>query len=186
MRTIALGISRRTFDAWNGEGTAAREWPADAAYRHCQRSFGEPAYTFTAWHEVMQERRDKQRRELDRKRQAAPSRIVPAYLWTFFNNTDFFGGWYCYICTRDWLTNSWNSDNSKFGVGFEDYHSGPAIHLMTEFNFGLFPVADNWERWLAEFTRRYPRKKPKRDRRKAGSYVGWYDRETRSFHREKP
>jgi|TARA_Y100000034_G_scaffold19171_1_gene21460 hypothetical protein len=140
------------------------KWPSDVAVKVNGK--------FVTWQEVHDKRRQRQAETIRRIRQPEPPKVIPCYIWTFYNDTVIYGGWYCYLCTlRD------GSDFSgKFGVEWSDQ----AAQLMQAVNVGLFPIEANWEAWMTEIANFYPRNHPT-DRRRAGSVVGWFDTDAQKF-----
>jgi hypothetical protein len=148
-------------------------WPPDVAYL----VDGRPV----TWAEVHHARRLDQARCLNRKRQVAPPRVQPCYVWTFLVPGWLFGGWWCYVVTRrqeqpvEWQT------TGRFGRPY-----GPALaeSIMRAVPLELFPLRENWDRWKARLAERHPRHHP-RDPRPAGSIVGWLSDGSR-FSLDKP
>lgn len=131
------------------------------------------------WSEIIDKRRERQRERLDRKRNFWKSepRIVPCYVWTFFNPQMIpYHGWYCYVISRHF----------SLAVNFRGFHGGLALSIMRAVPLGFLPVGDKktFYEWTKKFAETYPRTHPI-DKRKAGSLVGWI--EDRSiFTLEKP
>jgi hypothetical protein len=118
------------------------------------------------WDMVMADRRERQAQIMERKRDCPLPKVLPCFVWTFFNEQDIpFHGWYCYVVTRHF----------DISVNFirNGFKSQLAVSIMTEFPCGFLPLADNFNDWMPEFTRRYPRAKHRLDPRKAGSAIGW-------------
>jgi hypothetical protein len=110
------------------------------------------------WKEVLEQRRNEQRLRLERIR-----RIDYGFIYA---------GWWCYIVTR--------KDHLQV-----DKKSPLAVNLMSEIPLGILPDAMFFKNWMKELAERYPRHHPK-DPRRAGSFVGWFDRRAEKFFVEKP
>jgi len=141
------------------------KWPADVA---CLVD-GEPV----TWAEIRKTRRERQERIMRWKRRCDPPRIVPCYIWAFCVPGWIYGGWHCYVVTLCQGETQEQPVNFGRGGRFATF-KGPALaeSIMREIPLGFLPLAENWERWVAEFAKRYPRRHP-HDPRKAGSRVGW-------------
>lgn len=122
------------------------------------------------WAEMGEQKRQRQREELARKRRVEPPRIVPAYAWTFFVPGWLYAGWHCWLVTR----------REQFGVRWSDRGkwSQPKLaeSIMRAWPMGLLPMPENFERWMELLAKTRPRRHP-RDPRRAGSLVGWYDKQ---------
>lgn len=145
-------------------------WPCDVAAVVDGRQ--------VTWREVHARRTEEQSRRIEWKRR--PTRKLPvfAYVWVFLNNTDFYAGWYCYLVwIEDGRVNHQSVNFHRYG-----FRDGLAVALMRAFPLGLLPgvgsTEDVFDRWMIAFAKQYPRRKTKRDRRRAGvAFVRW-DRET--------
>lgn len=143
--------------------TMGFDWPPNVA----AVVDGEPV----TWDQVMANRRARQAQQLADKRHAAPSPVVPCYVWTFKVPGWLYGGWHCYIVTL----------HEQIGVTFRNPFGGDiALSIMEAEPLGLMPMAINFTRWMQALARRRPRHHP-RDPRPAGSLIGWYDRVARRF-----
>lgn len=125
------------------------------------------------WSEIMDNRRKRQAERLDRKRHSWNSepRIVPCYVWTFFNPQMIpYHGWYCYVVSRHF----------ELAVNFRRFNAHLAESILRAVPLGFLPVADRdcFYQWMAKFAETYPRKHPI-DKRKAGTLVGWITDRTR-------
>jgi len=140
------------------------KWPRDvAAYID-----GEPV----TWAQVHAQRTAMQQRRIDWKRASQKQRVA-AWVWVFYNNTDLFGGWFCYLV---WIEDGQQRD---VAVNFRGFDKGLAASLMRAFPMGVLPLGDprdSFRQWMELFAKKYPRKKPRKDPRKAGSAFVWYDR----------
>ena len=114
------------------------------------------------WREVHDRRRERQARILEWKRRVPEPLIAPCYLWTFFNSGFIYYGWYCYVVTL----------HDEIAVNFRGFNEHLARSIMEAVPVGMLPVTENFERWMKKFAKTHPRKHP-RDRRRAGSVVGW-------------
>lgn len=137
------------------------KWPANVASVVDGRK--------VTWDEIMERRRKMQRRRLEFIRSFSP-RIVPCYVWTFEVPGSIFGGWWCYVMTiRD-----------EIAVNFRGFDEELAINLMSEINLGFLPIPEMFHEWMQALAEVHPRVGVS-DPRKAGSFVGWFDRERRRF-----
>lgn len=117
------------------------------------------------WAEIHARRGEDQRRRVAWKRgdNDLPG-VLPCYVWTFYNRQAIpYGGWWCYVVTRHF----------DIGVNFRGFEKDLAESIMRAVPCGLLPCEDNFYRWMEAFAKQYPRPKRTRDRRKAGSIVGW-------------
>lgn len=122
--------------------------PADVAFviKQC----GERK--FITWEKVLNDRRDKQARQLSLKRNTY-GRIEwrRCIVWVFFNDTWCFHGWYCYLEGFKWDYGiNWNRSHD----GREDLEN-KLMQLFPVINL-LFP--DFYE-WMKEFCKAHPWKK---------------------------
>jgi len=161
MRRFSMHMTRSFAD------NLGLQWPREVA---CVVD-GEPV----TWKEVHANRAERMRRKLDWKRRPAQRPRVAAWVWVFYNPHWIYQGWYCYL---NWFENGRVMD---MAVNFKGFHHGLAASLMREFPSGLLPIGsprDQFEEWMVEFVKRFPRKKTRKDRRKAGSAFVWLDLET--------
>lgn len=131
------------------------------------------------WTEVMDMRRKRQAERLQRKQSffIDEPRIVPCYVWTFFNPQMIpYYGWYCYVVSRYF----------SLAVNFQGFRNDLAVSIMTAVPLGFLPVDDKkvFYQWTEKFATTYPRIHPI-DKRKAGSIVGWI-RDRSIFTLDKP
>ena len=82
------------------------------------------------------------------KKRTPEIQYAPAYVWVFYNNTDFFGGWYTYILSykKDWAVN------------FRGFNKQIALQAMNMFPCGILPIVENFNQWMVEFAKTYPHK----------------------------
>lgn len=147
------------------------DWPRDVAYKETDVR-GE-LKTIT-WAEVLDLRRQRQRGQMDDIRRVPTPRIVPCYVWTFRVPGWLYGGWWAYVVTL----------RKSIAVNFRHFDLKLAMSIMESVPLGILPLEANFEAWMKELARRHPRKQM-RDRRKAGSIVGWID-DGETFTVEKP
>lgn len=126
------------------------------------------------WAEVHAARKEKQAERLRRVRACAVDPIVPCYVWTFLVPGWLYSGWWCYIVTR----------HDQISVNFRRRDPGLKIMLMKAIPMGILPGSENFTEWMAELARRFPRRRAT-DKRKAGSVIGWYDRDNNVFAEKK-
>lgn len=152
------------------------EWKPDVA----MVVNGEPV----TWREVHAARTERQERILGWKRRVEEPAIVPCYVWTFFNSGFLYHGWHCYVVIRN--RNSFGDRTEAIAANFRGFNHDLAASIMraVPIGLGLLPTEDNFYWWMQKFAQRYPRRKPKRDRRRAGSILGWLqDRKTFTLQR---
>lgn len=136
-------------------------------------------YREVPWSEIMDRRRARQKERLERKRYDwdREPRVVPCYVWTFFNRQMIpYHGWYCYVVSRYFSE----------AVNFRGFRAKLAESIMIAIPLGLLPIPNqnHFDLWMERFAKTYPRQHPV-DKRKAGSLVGWIaDRE--KFTLERP
>lgn len=129
------------------------------------------------WTEILDRRRERQRERLLRKRTffEPEPRIVPCYVWTFFNRQMIpYHGWYCYVVSRHF----------SIAVNFRDFRTELATSIMTAIPLGFLPITESFRDWMEAFAKEYPRTHPL-DSRKAGSKIGWIT-DQRIFTLERP
>lgn len=135
-------------------------------------------YREVSWSEILDMRRERQRERLERKRHffKHEPRVVPCYVWTFFNRAMIpYYGWYCYVVSRHF----------SIAVNFKGFRADLAESILRAIPLGFLPVADEkcFYEWMEKFAETYPRTHPI-DKRKAGSLVGWItDRNTFTIER---
>lgn len=155
-----MSIMHRSFAEFMGVN-----WPPEVAYRISDGRGLRGGIRDVTWAEVGEQKRRKQRERLERIREPSHPRFVPAYAWTFYNSGWIYMGWHCYVVTR----------TEQIAVTFRGLNTGLAESIMRAVPLGMFPVVENFERWMESLAKQRPRRKPKRDRRRAGSVVGWLE-----------
>lgn len=138
-------------------------WPRDVAYMVDGRQI--------TWDDVKARRRERQTRELEWARRDDTPRIVPAYAWTFYVPGWLYSGWWCYMVTL----------HERYAVDCRIFDATLAASLMAAIPMGLLPLLENWEKWKELLAKTYPRRHIRRDPRKAGSVVGWWDQRGHRF-----
>ena len=143
------------------------KWPKNAAmkvgdYRSPQ------GFRFVTWAELHEERRTRQAKILKRIRRPPEPFVVPCFVWTFFVPGFIYYGWHCYIVTRTF----------EVGVTFRDFDEKLAESVMKAVPMGMLPMTENFIVWMEKLAKQHPRKHP-RDKRKAGSVVGWLENRRR-------
>jgi hypothetical protein len=115
-------------------------WPPEIAYT----VDGKPV-TFA---EIKAKRVAAQRRHLDSiLRCDAPVRRA-AFVWTFFVEGPFYGGWHLYLRTI----------KQKWWIRHYDFpHEALVREIMTRFPCGLKPIPENFYEWKAAFAEQYHR-----------------------------
>ena len=145
---------------------------------------GDKKRVYVTWDEIMERRRRRQAERMERIRRPAEPAMLPCYVWTFFNKSDFYYGWYCYVVTQHF----------QDAVNFRGFDEPLAMSIMMEIPLGFLPLKSNFDSWMAAFARAYPRSRGwpggkvlyrgKHDPRKAGTYFGWLkNRSTFSLER---
>lgn len=138
------------------------KWPKDVALRESFVRGGQ--IRSVTWAELHARRRKWQEEKLSRIYHFEPPKILPCYVWTFFNRQSIpYYGWYCYIVTR----------YSQDGVNFRGLDEKLAGSIITVVPLGMLPLPENFYQWMEAFAKAFPRAKHPKDRRKAGSLVGW-------------
>jgi hypothetical protein len=141
--------------------------PADVAGRECEE--GKHKYRFVTWAEILDKRRKRQAEHLQRILFVPPPRegVVPCYVWVFFNPGFIYYGWYCYVITRQ----------GDHAVNFRGFDSILALSIMRAIPLGMLPSESNFKAWMPAFAKAFPRPvisgRKRKDRRRAGSKVGW-------------
>ncbi len=132
------------------------------------------------WREVHTERTAHQQRAIDWKRRSDCRPPVFAYVWVFENASWIYMGWYCYLVYLE------NGRVQHVSINFRGYRDRLAASLMRAFPLGLLSLGDGdsgFERWMEAFAARYPRRKPRYDRRRAGVAFVRFDREAETVTR---
>lgn len=133
------------------------------------------------WSELMDKKREEQRKHLARLLEEEEPRWVPAQVWVFFNSGWLYSGWWCYSRTaRGWKRMQATKGSVKEGTEL-------ALHLMRTIHVGVLPLED-WQTfadWCAAVAKRFPKKPTKEDPRQAGIVTGWWDNERRLWFWEK-
>lgn len=91
--------------------------------------------------DILHNKRQKQQRRLDRIRRSTESIIRPCFVWTFYNEGPFYGGWWLYVRT---LKCYWEVRDAK-----------QQLKIMQLFPCGYSPVFENFTAWKAEFAKIY-------------------------------
>jgi hypothetical protein len=147
-------------------------WPDNAA----QVVGDHRGHRVVTWDELLARRREQQASRLASIRRPAEPTVLPCYVWTFFNSSWIYHGWHCYVVTRHF----------DFPVNFRGFREELAISIMQACPLGLFPVEENFDKWMKELAKQHPRRKPRKDPRKAGSVIGWLEHRRRfTLHRPK-
>ena len=149
------------------------EWPPDVALMETDLLSGE--LKATTWSDIHDIRRQRQRDRMSDIRRIPTPRFVPCYVWVFYVPGFIYGGWWCYIVTlRD-----------SIAVNFQGFDRELALSIMESVPLGMLPIQENFIPWMKELAKRRPRKHTCRDKRTAGTIVGWLD-EGRKFTTERP
>lgn len=99
--------------------------------------------------DILENKRRRQRRELEWKRRNWEPVIRPCFIWTFYNQGFIYGGWWLYVQTL----------HESFGIGRS---KEMVLKIMGLFPCGYLPMVENFEVWKVEFARIYRRPTRKR------------------------
>lgn len=158
------------------------EMPKDAAG---YRVMFDGSFEWVTWKEIHAARSKRQAEELERKRRSRgkqwPKR---AQLWVFHNEGWLYGGWHVYV--RYWVEpGKWNGPVQYVHTGYKGSWDPSRLgELKARMPMGvpgnagwLFPRPD-WEvqaEWCEAFAKAHPKRKTKKDPRRAGILNGWTD-----------
>src|ERR1043166_9238042 len=123
--------------------------------------------TYVTFDQLLEERKQKQRRHLAELLAVNPKRQA-AFLWTFYQPGLFgfaYMGWWAYIRT---LNKDWKLDEPREW----ELHGNFTLDLMRQFPCGLLPLPENFELWKEAFGETYSR--PGRFE-KQGLALGWVE-----------
>lgn len=107
--------------------------------------------------DILEAKRLRHARELERKRRNTGPLRKPCFVWVFWTNglgsTGFFMGWWLYIQTakRDWqldIRRCWDKEI--------------ILKIMRMFPCGHTPMIENLEAWMPDFAKQYHRPTAKR------------------------
>ena len=99
--------------------------------------------------DILRNKRERQQRDIERKRLCFDPIVKPCLIWTFYNDTPFYGGWWLYIraLKREW------------GVNFRGYVAHDRDRLITNimrlYPCGLLPIMENFGLWMSAFAEAY-------------------------------
>lgn len=122
-----------------------KDLPEGVAYMYKDGGYGgfgvTPIWKSVTYKELLDKKIENQNEELRRKRQSA--KIIPCYIWVFYNNTDFFGGWWIYIVTL----------KKDHGINFR-HERNPALveKAMSLFPCGILPLEEYFDEWAKKFS----------------------------------
>ncbi len=98
--------------------------------------------------DILDAKRTRQARELKNKLRSYDNIIKPCFVWTFNNGPIIpYGGWWLYVRTLRhswWVSRLYNSKEITFKI-------------RTLFPCGMLPIRQNYQSWMREFARCYPR-----------------------------
>jgi hypothetical protein len=157
-------MPRKAAISWKAAIGVPFDWPDDAAAWNGER--------LVTWKEFHDTRRRRQRQILDRKRRIDEQRLRPCYVWSFYVPGDLFTGWWCYVILGDHRYNENCVDvRGKYGL-----NEKLAVSIMRAIPLGVWPsllsTEDTFAEWMPKFAQAFPRRH-KRDKRNAGTRVGW-------------
>lgn len=162
MKTVFM--TRKVYESW-GEMFNWKPLPKNVAsvYRTADCGFGiVDKWKPVTWDEVFKERREKQKEHLESIRGRDIVTVKPCFVEVFYNNTNFFSGWWIYVITLD----------KYYAVGFRDQNKQLILPIMKLYPCGFLPLKENFAEWAAEFARIYHR--PTRERKKnIGMVAAW-------------
>lgn len=123
------------------------------------------------WAEIHAERAERQRERLEWIRRPARERVRAAQVWVFLipDSFNFFTGWWMYLRT---LGGDIASGGPKGNVSAR---SGLGKRIMELIPCGVLPMPENFDQWCEAFVKLHPKKKGKKDKRRAGIFNGWTD-----------
>lgn len=101
--------------------------------------------------DILERKRRGQERRLARIRQGPDPRIQPCFVWAFYNDTNFFSGWWLYVRTL----------KREFRVSDDQ-----RLKIMRLFPCGYLPMIENYGAWREAFAKVYhhpTRKRPTRN-----------------------
>lgn len=130
-----------------------RGYPPDTVYV----VNGQPITRF----DTLENKRRRQRRQLEWKRRNWEPVVRPCFIWTFYNAGFIYGGWWLYVLTL----------HKGFGVNLRNSKE-MALKIMDLFPCGHLPIIENFEPWKAEFARIYRRPTRKRPDQN-GMFPAW-------------
>ena len=94
--------------------------------------------------DILTAKRERQRRELEWKRRNREPVIKPCFIWTFYNDSWIYGGWWLYVRT---LKESYQLRT--------DLEHCLILRIMQLFPCGHLPMLENYNLWKADFARTY-------------------------------
>lgn len=113
--------------------------------------FGVPAqWKEATWTDEFRQRKEEQELNLTYKRRAAYAK--PGYIWVFYNNTDFFGGWFLYVKTL----------HESIALNWRNHKNDLIIKVMQLLPCGIIPIKENIDEWCQSFAKEYHHKGFKR------------------------
>ena len=99
-------------------------------------------HTFT---EIKQNKVNRQRRHLENILENGFI-IKPCYIWAFYNNTFFYGGWWLYL----------KCNKIDFAINFKNYDFPKLVpKIMELYPLGFLPLKENFRNWIAEFEKTF-------------------------------
>ena len=73
--------------------------------------------------------------------------IKPALIWTFYNDSFIYGGWWLYVRT---LKRLWKIDPDYYG------EEKIALKIMSLYPCGLLPILEDFYEWKKQFAKSFP------------------------------
>lgn len=132
------------------ERSAAKFWwgeelPKGIAYLSKNHLYDD--WVPTTYKELLEKKIEKQKWELDRKRDCETTVTLPGYIWIFYVPGSLFAGWWIYIKTR----------KHDYGISFRHERNDKLIvKCMQLFPLGIIPVLENFDHWAKKFAQQYP------------------------------
>lgn len=129
--------------------SGARSWwgkelPKEVAYLYHNGGTGfglAPEWQTVTFKENLDKKREKQKWRLQHKRHF--KKVVPCFVWVFYNNSTFFSGWWIYIKTL----------KKDYGINFRhEYNEQLICKVMTLIPMGVLPVIECFEEWAKYFS----------------------------------
>jgi hypothetical protein len=160
-------MNRKAVEYWGRKPARPDLAYVDIDSRHQRR--------VVTWAEVMEARRERQRKRLDLIRQVIPWRAYR--IWVSYFDQWLMGGWHAFL-------DDWRGDGYRIWIDRDCRHM--KVPLMTAFPLVL-PLGSEheqwdhywkpWEQWKVEFAQNFERRR--HDRRPVGvAYVWWNGRDT--------
>ena len=107
---------------------------------------------FVTYEEIKKEKIKKQKRHLEYKRSINIIIEKPCYLWVFYNDTFFVGGWWLYLRTS----------KGDISLNFRCRNKELKLMAMKAYPLGYLPIEENFYKWMVEFEKVFHKDSDKR------------------------